>query len=531
MMMKRYFNIEGSCHPEEHYMVNLDKRLEQIKNLVDKGKYFSINRARQYGKTTTLEALAEYLYKEYLVIALDFQMLGHEDFRSESAFVSAFSREVLMAVPEMEGIPKEVTDALKQFSTEYKPTNTLSLLFVQLSKWCAKSEKPIVLIVDEVDSATNNQVFLDFLSQLRGYYLHRRKRPTFQSVILAGVYDVKNLKRKIREEEEHKAYSPWNIAAKFDMDLSFSAEAISEMLREYENDFCTGMDVEQMANLIYDYTFGYPFLVSDLCKILDEDVAGTETFPKCCDAWTAEGFLTAVRILLTEENTLFESLDNKLLDFPELKQMLWALLFNGRTMEYIPGNQGIRDSIQFGFVKNKNGILSVANRIFEIRLYNGFLAEKTFNSEMAQLASEEKGRFIENGTLDMKKILASFVKHYTELFENNDVKFLEENGRNMFLLYLRPIINGTGNYYIEARTRNNRRTDVIVDYLGKQYIIELKIWHGEEYNRRGEEQLGDYLDAYHLKKGYMLSFNFNKNKEIGIKEVIAGDKVIVEAVV
>ena len=46
-----------------------------------------------------------------------------------------------------------------------------------------------------------------------------------------------------------------------------------------------------------------------------------------------------------------------------------------------------------------------------------------------------------------------------------------------------------------------------------------------------EEQLGDYLDAYHLKKGYMLSFNFNKDKEIGIKEVIAGDKVIVEAVV
>ena len=67
-------------------------------------------------------------------------------------------------------------------------------------------------------------------------------------------------------------------------------------------------------------------------------------------------------------------------------------------------------------------------------------------------------------------------------------KFVEENGRRVFLLYLKPIINGTGNYYIEAQTRDQSRTDVIVDYLGKQYVIELKIWRGNEYNKRGEKQ-------------------------------------------
>mgnify|MGYP000624068014 FL=1 len=41
---------------------------------------------------------------------------------------------------------------------------------------------------------------------------------------------------------------------------------------------------------------------------------------------------------------------------------------------------------------------------------------------------------------------------------------------------------------------------MIVDYLGERYIIELKIWHGEEYNRQGEEQLVDYLNSYHLDK-------------------------------
>lgn len=41
----------------------------------------------------------------------------------------------------------------------------------------------------------------------------------------------------------------------------------------------------------------------------------------------------------------------------------------------------------------------------------------------------------------------------------------------------------------------------------------------------------NYLEYYHLKKGYMLSFNFNQNKQIGVKKVVLGDKVLVEAVV
>ena len=121
--------------------------------------------------------------------------------------------------------------------------------------------------------------------------------------------------------------------------------------------------------------------------------------------------------------------------------------------------------------------------------------------------------------------------HWNELYGSEDEKFIEDNGRKLFLLYLKPIINGTGNYYIESRTRDNGRTDVIVDYLGRQYIVEIKIWRGNEYNKRGEVQLADYLEAYHAHKGYLLSFNFNKSKVTGVKEVICGDKIILEVVV
>ena len=110
-------------------------------------------------------------------------------------------------------------------------------------------------------------------------------------------------------------------------------------------------------------------------------------------------------------------------------------------------------------------------------------------------------------------------------------RFKEKDGREQFLLYLKPIINGTGNYYIEAQPRDQTRTDVIVDYLGKQYIIELKIWRGERYNAEGEKQISEYLDYWNLNTGYMLSFNFNKNKEQGVKKVEIGDKVLFEGTV
>ena len=131
----------------------------------------------------------------------------------------------------------------------------------------------------------------------------------------------------------------------------------------------------------------------------------------------------------------------------------------------------------------------------------------------------------------MERVLERFVVHFTEIFGDKPEQFVEEKGREYFLLYLRPIINGTGNYYIEAQTRDHRRMDIVVDYLGERYIIELKIWRGEEYNRKGEEQLCDYLQKHHLKKGYLVSFCFNQNKKSGVHTVQRDDRIIVEAVV
>ena len=64
-MMKKRFNVTGACNPKFHYMVNIDKKLIQIKNMIDRGEYFTINRSRQYGKSTTLGALRKFLKDKF----------------------------------------------------------------------------------------------------------------------------------------------------------------------------------------------------------------------------------------------------------------------------------------------------------------------------------------------------------------------------------------------------------------------------------------------------------------------------------
>ena len=102
--------------------------------------------------------------------------------------------------------------------------------------------------------------------------------------------------------------------------------------------------------------------------------------------------------------------------------------------------------------------------------------------EIYKASLQDKNQFVVNEFLNMRLVLEKFVQHFTALYGNNRKAFMEEEGRKYFLLYLKPIINGTGNCYIESRTRELRRTDIIVDYNNEQYIIEMKIWNGSEYS-------------------------------------------------
>ena len=511
-------------------MVDITDRLEVIRNMLKDGLYFCINRGRQYGKTTTLKALKTYIQNEYVVLSLDFQTLENTDYSSNSRFAKVLADRILQTANISNSCPPEIIPQLKSLY-ENKGEENLANLFRILSHWCEISEKPIVLIIDEVDQASNNEVFLNFLSQLRSYYLNRDEQHIFKSVILASVYDIRHLKLKIRSEETHRENSPWNIAVNFELPMELPEKGIESMLIEYQKDNNISFNAKQIAGLIFDYTAGYPVLVSNICKTIDETISYKPDFSERT-AWCREGVLAAIKLIQNETSPLFESLIAKIREYPTLHNKLEELLINGQQIAYDPDDDAICLSKMFGFIKVQNDVIQIANRIFENRIYALLLKEKEDNAKPLTTAAQyDKNSFIRSGHLDMEHILERFAFHFNDIYGKESQKFSENEGRRLFLLFVKPIINGVGNYYIEAQTRNLGRTDLIIDYNGEQIVIELKIWHGNSYNQRGEQQLAEYLEYFNIKKGYMLSFCFNKNKATTINRIHVNNKEIFEVVV
>ena len=275
-------------------------------------------------------------------------------------------------------LPDTVKQQFEEFLQCQDNKAAMDELFIALNAWCGISENPVVMLIDEVDSASDNQAFLNFLGLLREGYLSREAydTPAFHSVILAGVTDVNHLKGKIRPDADQKENSSWNITADFDIDMSLSEDGIKGMLDEYEADHQTGMDTAYMAKLIWEQTSGYPFLVSRICQLIDEKVAVKMSLS---DAWTKNGFLEALELILSESNTLFYSIIQTLNLYPELKDAIRSILMEGIKLTYNSDRDDIVKMEMYGLIRNDYNCVKVANRIFETRLYNLFLSDDELN--------------------------------------------------------------------------------------------------------------------------------------------------------
>ena len=496
--MRKRFNITGSCNPEWHYMVDSAKRFKYVEELVDLGEYFTINRARQYGKTTTLMMIWRRMSDRYLVVPMSFEGLGDSAFASEETFVATFSK---MMTNRLASIKAD--DELVSIWQESVAKSIEELASV-ITKFCKTSAKPVVLTIDEVDKSSDNQLFLNFLGMLRNKYLERSLSgldSTFFSVILAGVYDVKNLKLKLRPDAEKKYNSPWNIAADFKVDMTFQADEIAQMLTDYEADNHTGMDIKAISEEIYKYTNGYPFLVSKLCKVIDEELDKN---------WTLEGVQTATKRTILEKNTLFTSLTKNLEEYPELKRFIYSLSILGDTITYDANNPMMDFATMFSIIRyDASRKVRIHNIIFEEVLNNYFIAEQSI-ADMGKL--RQQLNYVRDGQLQMDFVIRRFADLMHEEYRDSTVPFLEREGRLLFLTFLKPIINGTGFYYVEPQTRDNRRMDLVVTYGQQEFIIELKIWRGDKYEESGRDQLASYLATRNMDEGYLVTFDFSKDK-------------------
>ena len=367
-----------------------------------------------------------------------------------------------------------------------------------------------MLIVDEADEAANNAIFVRFLKMLRDKYLMRNAGDdySFQSVILAGVYDVRNLKQKMivagnytPSTGESYTNSPWNIAVDFDIDMSFSAKEIETMLVEYEKDHNTGMNISEIAQEIRFYTSGYPYLVSRICLLIET---------KLDRNWTTDGVQEAIKLMLNDDSTLFDDLIKKIEENQELSNLLSDLAIGRIRYPYNVDDPIMKLGIMFGFLARDTEGLQIHNKIFEIRIADYFIAKNLRKWRENDVAQNPVNEIVKDNIFDMELCLTKFKKHYAEIYTDKDLKFLERDGKLIFLTYLKPLINGSGFYHFESETRDYGKIDLVIDYLKQQFILELKIWYGDSKHESAYEQLANYLKSKNKDCGYLLTFDFRK---------------------
>ena len=519
--MEKEFNVTGTCVPTYHYMVNIESKLENIKKLIDKRHYFTINRGRQYGKTTTLSHLRRFLATEYEIIPISFEGLGSSSFTDEKTFCQKF----LEIISLMMSIVYPDTNIASEWQD--KSVTDFHLLGRHITKQC--KDKKIVLMIDEVDKASNYRVFLDFLNMLRSKFLARADGLdfTFHSVILAGVYDIKNIKLKMMGEGTHvlssgekQVNSPWNIAVDFEVDMSFNPEEIATMLVDYEKDYQTGMDVASVSEELYTYTNGYPFMVSRLCQIIHKDVD---------KEWDIFGVRSAVSTLLRENNELFKDMAKNLENHEGLYQLMYDVLILGMRRSFSYDNPIISMAYQYGYIKfDRRYAVVIFNKIFETRISNYFVT-KNEQSKPHNRTNEVYHNIATDDYFNMELCLEKFATFFNQdIFPTKDKKLLEIQYRISFLSYLKPLLNGVGHYHYESGLSDERRMDLIVNYGRHEYLVELKRIFTESDRTDGIQQLLGYMDGRGADVGYYLTFDFRKKSESKVEWLEFEGKRILE---
>lgn len=366
--MEKEFNVTGSCNPEFHFVVDTGDKINRMANLIEKGKYFTINRPRQYGKSTSLEYIERrFANGDYFIISITFESMSAIDFSSEKNFIREFSRQLNRI------FNKHKLQALVEFIREIEGIETFGQLDDFITGLVELAGKPTVLLIDEVDKSSDNQLFLNFLALLRSKYLTRHKYPTFHSVILAGVHDVKTLKLKFPADEERKYNSPWNIAADFNVDLTFTPGEIVTMLEDYSVYTGITFDVAALSDRLYYYTAGHPFLVSKLCKMVDEEILPGRPG----QAWSVEHIDQAFKLLVRDNYTTtnFDDMIKNLENNRELYDLVFRLIMDGEKKTFCISNPVIMFGASLGILADDTGSITIHNKVYMQRIYN-YLSSK-----------------------------------------------------------------------------------------------------------------------------------------------------------
>jgi hypothetical protein len=389
---------------------------------------------------------------------------------------------------------------------------------------------------------------MDFLGMLRAKYINADMGTdvTFHTIILAGVHDIKNLKRKIKVsrdaiygvsndvskkiERGDAIYgvstdtynSPWNIAADFKVNLSFNPQEIATMLTDYCNDTGYNMDIQAICEHLYFWTSGYPFLVSKLCKMIDEEILPAYRLqppptPSNLEgkySWTIADVDKAVQLLLNETNTLFDDMSKNLESNSTLFNFMQSIVLGQISYKCELSDPVINLAYIYGMIDStEQATVKIHNKIFTEKLAYYFMSKNKTRLNIVSDLMADNYFFKNDGRLDMDRVLLKFQEGIKENIHKRDRDFLENNLRLVFLMYIKNLINGKGFSFKEVEIGEEKRLDIVVVFKDEKFIIELKIWRGQQYHEEGLKRLKQYMELSSVNKGYMLIMNNNKNKK------------------
>ena len=474
----------------------LDKTIFE---LIQKEYYFTIHAPRQTGKTTLLRVLAHRLNEteEYISVHFSIENAGYRSIAVDRAMLSIVESLYITASVFLEDA--EMPPRLENYAASE------SLLYSYLSDWSKSQTKKIVLLIDEID-ALYDDVLITVLRQLRNGFMNRNDNAFPVSVVLVGLRDVREYKEKVRDKEKSiGSGSPFNVKAESLTIGDFSRYQIGELLKQYTDE---GGQIfpDEIIDILYGYTGGQPWLVNALAREITEKVL----FGDAAKPITIEVVNQAKENLILRRDTHLDSLMDKLRE-PRVKPIIENII-SGNTVMYDDFNDDLLYTEDLGLItRDKTGI-RVSNQI-----YNEIIPRVlSMNFQESMLPTVEREWYIKaDGKLDMGLLLKEFQKFYRRHSESWLGEFsFRESGRQLLLMaFLQRVVNGGGNVEREMALGSGR-CDLLIEYAGERFVIEMKINHDSETLSDGKDQISRYLDKLGLNHGYLILFETKKSAEI-----------------
>jgi len=490
---KRMFEDSGTVNPEESYYIPFDNvtntKNQDMKTMVDLGRYFSIFAPRQSGKTTFLEEFCSQLHSEptYVAVILSFQDYKKLDKDRFYSLVEKYLYEQL--INRLKEVNCEKIETIQQFITRHHFTDHISIreLFEELNR--VIQYKKLVIFIDEFDGIPSSELE-NFLTTLRELYIKYKKvkQKALYSIGLIGIRDITKL--------IVGGVSPFNIADQVDLP-SFSLKNVRDLYSQYTAETNQPFS-EKAVKKVYEETEGQPWLVNRLGTILSVDIK-----PQTVEPFEENDVEKAIGLLLKEKNDHFDNLYEKAKMY---KETFVEIVFD--NVEYNPDDEDQGWLEQYGLIKDKDGHAVVANNIYRARYIKTFFKEVKAYEKMPL-----HGYVLPGNKLDMEKILLHFEQYIAQIGVKafyKEGKPYEKTGQFLLTAWLYQFVRGGDGELRYEVPSGFGRMDILLTYKGRKYIIETKI---NRYNltrtiNDGIVQIsGKYMAPEFCPEGYLVIFD------------------------